>query len=172
MPEISDRIGKGDRAKVGRGDPPDVEKPDLMGRDDGNREGHMACSELPEGQCAFEEGAMPEKATLQRVAKDGGKGRRRARRPASSCAKRSSTCARESTGLDRPDKPSRSGCRKLAAPGSRWRRRGRIARRPLPSRPQGRGAALEPVAERCRAPRGGPAKAWGGGTSHAEHRDS
>src|SRR5260370_5837808 len=70
MPEISDRIGKGDRAKVGRGDPPDVEKPDLMGRDDGNREGHMACSELPEGQCAFEEGAMPEKATLQRVAKD------------------------------------------------------------------------------------------------------
>jgi hypothetical protein len=30
MPEISDRIGKGDRAKVGRGDPPDVEKPDLM----------------------------------------------------------------------------------------------------------------------------------------------
>ncbi len=30
----------------------------------------MACSELPEGQCALEEGAMPEKATLQRVAKD------------------------------------------------------------------------------------------------------
>src|SRR5260370_4188735 len=123
MPEISDRIGKGDRAKVGRGDPPDVEKPDLMGRDDGNREGHMACSELPEGQCAFEEGAMPEKATLQRVAKDGGKGRRRARRPARSCAKRSSTCARESTGPDRPDKPSPTARAKRAGPRPRDTRR-------------------------------------------------
>src|SRR5260370_881631 len=30
----------------------------------------MACSELPGGQCAFEEGAMPGEATPQGVAKD------------------------------------------------------------------------------------------------------
>src|SRR5260370_42042826 len=106
MPEISDRIGKGDRAKVGRGGPPAVEKPDLMGRDDGNREGHMACSELPEGQCAFEEGAMAEKATLQRGAMDGGQGGARARRAGSVGEQRGTTGAGESQGRHRRAEPT------------------------------------------------------------------